>query len=58
MAAGVSLPKAYLRKEAKSLFMLLVPVMIFMWLVSGLCVQYFFPSLSFVSYVCIHPEKY
>ncbi|ORE13353.1 Sodium/hydrogen exchanger [Rhizopus microsporus] len=46
MAAGVSLPKAYLRKEAKSLFMLLVPVMIFMWLVSGLCVQYFFPSLK------------
>ncbi|CEI96039.1 hypothetical protein RMCBS344292_10209 [Rhizopus microsporus] len=53
MAAGVSLPKAYLRKEAKSLFMLLVPVMIFMWLVSGLCVQYFFPSLSFLESLLI-----
>ncbi|RCH95520.1 hypothetical protein CU097_014047 [Rhizopus azygosporus] len=53
MAAGVSLPKAYLRKEAKSLFMLLVPVMIFMWLVSGLCVQYFFPSLNFLESLLI-----
>lgn len=49
MAAGVSLPKAYLRKEFKSLLILLGPVMLFMWIVSGLCVWYFIPKLNFVS---------
>lgn len=49
MAAGVSLPKAYLKTECRSLLMLLGPVMISMWMASGLCVWYFFPKLSFVS---------
>jgi NhaP-type Na+/H+ or K+/H+ antiporter len=49
MAAGVSLPKAYLKKEFKSLLVLLGPVMVFMWVVSGLCVWYFIPGLTFVS---------
>lgn len=49
MAAGVSLPKAYLKKEFKSLLILLGPVMVFMWVVSGLSVWYFIPGLTFVS---------
>jgi NhaP-type Na+/H+ or K+/H+ antiporter len=50
MAAGVSLPKAYLKTECRSLLILLGPVMIFMWMISGLCVWYFLPKLSFVGF--------
>ncbi|KAI8079240.1 Cation/H+ exchanger [Thamnidium elegans] len=53
MAAGVSLPKAYLSKELKSLLVLLGPVMIFMWIVSGLGVWYFIPRLSFLESLMI-----
>lgn len=49
MAAGVALPKAYLRKEFWSLFMLLIPGMIYMWIVSGLLVWAMIPGLNFVS---------
>jgi NhaP-type Na+/H+ or K+/H+ antiporter len=48
MAAGVSLPKAYLRKELVSILVLLGPVMIYMWLVSGLLVWGLIPGLNFV----------
>jgi NhaP-type Na+/H+ or K+/H+ antiporter len=48
MAAGVSLPKAYLRKEFVSILVLLGPVMIYMWLVSGLLVWGLIPGLNFV----------
>lgn len=48
MAAGVALPKAYLRKELISLLMLLGPVMIYMWLVSGLLVWALIPGLNYV----------
>jgi NhaP-type Na+/H+ or K+/H+ antiporter len=49
MAAGVALPKAYLWREAKSLLILLGPVMIWMWLISGLLVWALIPGLNFVS---------
>lgn len=49
MAAGVSLPKAYLKTEFRSLLVLLGPVMVAMWMITGLCVWYFVPRLSFVS---------
>jgi NhaP-type Na+/H+ or K+/H+ antiporter len=48
MATGVALPKAYLRTELKSLLVLLGPVMIYMWMISGLGVWYFIPGLTFV----------
>ncbi|KAL1929677.1 hypothetical protein VTP01DRAFT_1815 [Rhizomucor pusillus] len=48
MAAGVALPKAYLRKEFWSLFMLLIPGMIYMWIVSGLLVWAMIPGLNFL----------
>jgi NhaP-type Na+/H+ or K+/H+ antiporter len=50
MAAGVALPKAYLRTELKSLLILLGPVMIYMWLASGLFVWGLIPGLNFVNY--------
>lgn len=49
MAAGVALPKRYLYKELRSLLILLGPVMIWMWLISGLLVWAFIPGLSYVS---------
>ncbi|CEP08860.1 hypothetical protein [Parasitella parasitica] len=48
MAAGVALPKAYLRKELSSILILLGPVMLFMWLISGLFVWALMPGLTFV----------
>lgn len=51
MATGVALPKAYLRKELSSILVLLGPVMLFMWLVSGLFVWALVPGLTFVSFV-------
>lgn len=55
MAAGVALPKAYLKKELKSLLVLLGPVMIWMWLSSGLLVWALIPGLNFVS--CIYLKR-
>ncbi|RCH92529.1 hypothetical protein CU098_009453, partial [Rhizopus stolonifer] len=53
MAAGISLPKAYLKKEGRSLLALLGPVMISMWIISGVCVWYFVPRLSFLESLMI-----
>lgn len=49
MAAGVALPKKYLYKELKSILVLLGPVMIWMWLSSGLFVWALIPGLNFVT---------
>lgn len=50
MVVGISLPKKYLIKEARSLSILLVLVMSSMWIVSALCVWLLFPNLIFVSH--------
>jgi NhaP-type Na+/H+ or K+/H+ antiporter len=49
MAAGVALPKAYLRREFLSLLILLIPGMIWMWLSSSLFVWGLIPGLNFVN---------
>lgn len=49
MATGVSLPRAYLRTELVSILILLGPVMIYMWCVSGLLVWALIPGLNYVS---------
>ncbi|KAI9315659.1 Cation/H+ exchanger, partial [Dichotomocladium elegans] len=38
MAVGIELPKHYFQKEWLTMFMLLIPVMLFMWLTSGLII--------------------
>ncbi|OBZ85176.1 putative Na(+)/H(+) antiporter C3A11.09 [Choanephora cucurbitarum] len=53
MAAGVALPKAYLRRELRSLLIMLGPVMIYMWLVSGLLVWAIIPGLNFLEALMI-----
>ena len=50
MATGIALPKKYLWKEWKSLLALLIPVMSWMWVISGACVWWLMPSLNFVSH--------
>ena len=46
--AGVQLPSKYLRKEWKSLALLLGPGMTFMWVATSLLVWAFVPNLQFV----------
>ncbi|KAI8372093.1 Cation/H+ exchanger [Blakeslea trispora] len=53
MAVGVALPKAYLRREIKSLLVMLGPVMIYMWLVSGLLVWAMIPGLTYLESLMI-----
>ncbi|CAO3587640.1 unnamed protein product [Absidia cylindrospora] len=48
MAVGIELPKHYMKKEWRTMFMLLIPVMIFMWLVSGLFIWALIPPLDFI----------
>ncbi|KAI9595916.1 Sodium/hydrogen exchanger family-domain-containing protein [Syncephalis fuscata] len=51
-AAGISLPKAYIVKEWRSLFTLLFPVMLIMWLVGAAFIYAFLP-LTFVEALMI-----
>ncbi|KAI8146791.1 Cation/H+ exchanger [Fennellomyces sp. T-0311] len=53
MAAGVALPKKYLWKEWKSLTVLLVPVMSWMWIISALFVWWMIPNLKFLEALMI-----
>src|SRR5271163_1727219 len=47
-AVGVELPKAYMWRHWKSLFLLLVPVMTFGWIVSSAFIYWLIPALNFV----------
>ncbi|KAG0300900.1 hypothetical protein BGZ98_008782 [Dissophora globulifera] len=48
MAAGVSLPRSYMVKERRSLFMMIVPLMGLMWLTSATLMWGLIPDLDFV----------
>ena len=47
-AVGVELPKAYMWRHWRSLFVLLVPVMTFGWIVSSAFIYWLIPALNFV----------
>ncbi|KAI5478602.1 Cation/H+ exchanger [Pseudohyphozyma bogoriensis] len=53
MFAGISLPAAYLKREALSLFILLLPIMTIAWFVSAGFIMLFIPSLSFLESLVI-----
>ncbi|KAI7819012.1 Cation/H+ exchanger, partial [Gamsiella multidivaricata] len=53
MAAGVSLPRAYIVKERLSLFMMIVPLMVLMWCTSALLIWGLIPNLGFVEAMVI-----
>ncbi|KAJ1722593.1 hypothetical protein LPJ53_003013 [Coemansia erecta] len=52
MIAGIELPKRYLRKEWRSLLMLLVPIMTLMWLISSAIITFTF-NLPFIQALAI-----
>ncbi|KAG0330543.1 hypothetical protein BGZ99_000014 [Dissophora globulifera] len=53
MAAGVSLPRSYIVKERLSLFMMIVPLMVMMWMTSALLIWGIIPNLDFVEAMVI-----
>ncbi|KAF9109995.1 hypothetical protein BGX27_006891 [Mortierella sp. AM989] len=53
MAAGVSLPRSYILKERLSLFMMVVPLTVLMWLTSGLLIWGIIPKLNFLESLMI-----
>ncbi|CAI2186309.1 14430_t:CDS:10 [Funneliformis geosporum] len=53
MISGVALPRAYPIKEWKTLIILYFPVMSYMWIVSGLLVRWFIPSIHFLEALAI-----
>ncbi|KAI9313978.1 Sodium/hydrogen exchanger family-domain-containing protein [Dichotomocladium elegans] len=53
MAVGIELPKHYLRKEWLTFLVFMIPVMIFMWLVSGLFIWALIPPLDYLNALVI-----
>ncbi|OZJ04209.1 hypothetical protein BZG36_02973 [Bifiguratus adelaidae] len=53
MAVGIDLPKHYMKKEALSMFMMLIPVMTWMWLVSATIIYLLIPPLRFLEALVI-----
>ncbi|GAA5837487.1 hypothetical protein JCM9279_006769 [Rhodotorula babjevae] len=53
MFAGIDLPAAYLRREARSLFMLLGPIMTAGWFISAGFILLFVPALTFLEALAI-----
>ncbi|KAL1923417.1 uncharacterized protein VTP21DRAFT_8397 [Calcarisporiella thermophila] len=53
MAAAVALPKHYVWKEWKSLLMFLIPILVYMWIVSGLFIWLLIPNLDLIEALAI-----
>ncbi|TGZ79449.1 Na+/H+ antiporter, partial [Ascodesmis nigricans] len=51
-AVGVELPKRYMTRHWKSIFMLLIPVMTFGWLICSLFIWWMIPSLTWLESLC------
>ncbi|KAK3829036.1 MAG: Cation/H+ exchanger [Benniella sp.] len=47
MAAGVSLPRSYILQEKRSMFMMIVPLMVCMWITSSSLIWALIPDLDF-----------
>ncbi|KAI7858980.1 Cation/H+ exchanger, partial [Circinella umbellata] len=48
MAVGIDLPRHYLKKEWRTFLILMLPIMIFMWLISGLFIWALIPTLDYI----------
>ncbi|CAO3589404.1 unnamed protein product [Absidia cylindrospora] len=53
MAVGIELPKHYMKKEWLTMLMLLFPVMMFMWLISGLIIWALIPPITYLESLVI-----
>jgi NhaP-type Na+/H+ or K+/H+ antiporter len=51
--AGISLPAAYLKTQAQSLVILLLPIMIFAWFITAGLIYALVPGLSYLEALCI-----
>ncbi|KAG2345600.1 Sodium/hydrogen exchanger [Suillus weaverae] len=52
-AAGVELPRAYMKRHVKSLLIMVVPTMAFGWVVVAAIIHALFPKLDYISALCI-----
>ncbi|KAG1737660.1 Sodium/hydrogen exchanger [Suillus lakei] len=52
-AAGVELPRAYMKCHANSLLIMVVPTMAFGWVVVAAIIHVLFPKLDYISALCI-----
>ncbi|RHZ45610.1 hypothetical protein Glove_668g9 [Diversispora epigaea] len=53
MAAAINLPRAYVTRQFRSMMVMLIPVMIWMWISSATILYYFIPNLSFTGTLLI-----
>ncbi|KAL0097508.1 Sodium/hydrogen exchanger family-domain-containing protein [Phycomyces blakesleeanus] len=53
MAVGIELPKHYMKKDWKTMIILLLPVMIVMWMVSGLIIWWMVPTINYIEALVI-----
>lgn len=52
-AAGVELPRAYMKRHVKGLLVMVVPTMAFGWVVVAAIIHVLFPKLDYISALCI-----
>ncbi|KIK44638.1 hypothetical protein CY34DRAFT_22973 [Suillus luteus UH-Slu-Lm8-n1] len=52
-AAGVELPRSYMKRHAKGLLVMVVPTMAFGWVVVAAIIHVLFPKLDYISALCI-----
>lgn len=52
-AIGVELPKQYMKRHWKSIFMLLIPIMAFGWAISAAFIYALIPDLTYISSLTI-----
>ncbi|KAG1770465.1 Cation/H+ exchanger [Suillus occidentalis] len=52
-AAGVELPREYMKRHAKGLLVMVVPTMAFGWVVVAAIIHGLFPKLDYISALCI-----
>ncbi|CAG8451272.1 17583_t:CDS:10 [Acaulospora morrowiae] len=53
MTAAINLPRAYITRQYRSMAIMLIPVMSFMWIVSAAIIYYFIQDLTFIETLLI-----
>ncbi|CAG8595066.1 25230_t:CDS:10 [Cetraspora pellucida] len=53
MTAAINLPRAYITRQFRSMFIMLLPVMSWMWISSAVIIYFFIPNVTFVETLLI-----
>ncbi|CAG8765485.1 12619_t:CDS:2, partial [Cetraspora pellucida] len=53
MTAAINLPRAYITRQCRSMFIMLLPVMSWMWISSAVIIYFFIPNVTFVETLLI-----